>query len=282
LAKKINIKNKKRVSSKKPKINKLFTLKNRLFFSLVVTFVLFAMFYSEDIALSYRAGGINGIYERFKNFDVNQISEYDEFDPVELDNNYVLFNVFEVRGVASYYADKFVGRKTANGERFSQNDFSAAHKKLAFGTIVKVTNLDNYKCTLVRINDRGPFARNRVIDLSKRASNLIDAHGTSPVKIEGVKRMNKYISQKPAQYYNGYSTISDFVTLPQNELKLMDSTLSFNEIMDIYLDLIEQKPINHLYIFQKALKFEKETKETKDGEDYYYLGYVENIQKQKK
>lgn len=278
MAKKTNIKSKKRVSSKKLKINKFFSLKNRLIFSLVVTFVLFGMFYSEDIALSYRAGGVKGIYERFKNFDVNQISEYEEYDPADLDNNYVLFNVFEVRGVASYYADKFVGRKTANGERFSQNDFSAAHKKLAFGTIVKVTNLDNEKCTLVRINDRGPFSRNRIIDLSKRASNLIEAHGTSPVKIEGVKRMNKYITHKQVQYYNGYSTISDFVTLPKNELKLIDSTLSFNEVMDIYLDLIEQKPINHLYIFQKALKFE----EIIEGEDYYYLGYVKNTQTQKK
>lgn len=278
MATKTNIKNKKRVSSKKLKINKLFTLKNRIIFSFIVTFIFFGMFYSEDIALSYKAGGINGIYERFKNFDIDQISPYDEFDPSELDNNYVLFNVFEVRGVASYYADKFVGRKTASGERFSQNDFSAAHKKLAFGTIVKVTNLENEKCILVRINDRGPFSRNRVIDLSKRASNIIDAHGTSPVKIEGVKRMNKYISHKNFQYYNGYSTISDFVTLPQNEIKLLDSTLSFNEVMDIYMNLTEQKQLNHLYIFQKALKFE----ESMQGDDYYYLGYVKNIQKEKK
>ena len=88
-------------------------------------------------------------------------------------------------GKASYYGDKFNGRKTANGETFSQNKNTAAHKKLPFGTEVKVKNLSNGKTTTVRINDRGPFVRGRIIDLSKSAAKDIDLvqQGVAKVKI---------------------------------------------------------------------------------------------------
>ena len=69
-------------------------------------------------------------------------------------------------GKASYYANKYHGRTTANGETFSQNASTAAHLELPFGTKVKVTNLANNKSVIVRINDRGPYVRGRVIDLS--------------------------------------------------------------------------------------------------------------------
>ncbi|WP_166921193.1 septal ring lytic transglycosylase RlpA family protein [Flavobacterium poyangense] len=70
---------------------------------------------------------------------------------------------------ASYYADRFNGKKTANGSRFNNNKYTAAHKKLPFGTRVKVTNEANGKFVIVKITDRGPFVRTREIDLSKRA-----------------------------------------------------------------------------------------------------------------
>ena len=76
-------------------------------------------------------------------------------------------------GKASYYADKYQGRQTANGERFNQNARTAAHKRLAFGTWVKVTNTKNGKSVVVRINDRGPFIKGRIIDLSKSAFSAI-------------------------------------------------------------------------------------------------------------
>jgi len=69
-------------------------------------------------------------------------------------------------GKASYYANKYHGRTTANGETFNQNAATAAHLELDFGTKVKVTNLANNKSVIVRINDRGPYVRGRVIDLS--------------------------------------------------------------------------------------------------------------------
>lgn len=78
------------------------------------------------------------------------------------------------KGNASYYAAKFEGRTTANGEIYHANALTAAHKKLPFGTIVLVTNLLNSKSVSVRINDRGPFVAGRDIDLSYRAAQAID------------------------------------------------------------------------------------------------------------
>ncbi len=71
------------------------------------------------------------------------------------------------QGKASFYADKYHGRTTASGERFSQQAATAAHLKLPFGTRVNVTNIANNKSVVVKINDRGPYIRGRIIDLSK-------------------------------------------------------------------------------------------------------------------
>ena len=80
----------------------------------------------------------------------------------------------EQTGIASYYAGKFIGRLTANGEVYDATKFTAAHKTLPFGTMVKVTNLSNHKSVIVRINDRGPFVAGRIIDLSEAAAKKID------------------------------------------------------------------------------------------------------------
>jgi rare lipoprotein A len=89
-------------------------------------------------------------------------------------------------GKASFYADRFHGRLTANGERFNMYALTAAHKSLPFGSIVKVTNLDNGKEVVVRINDRGPFIKGRVIDLSLEAAKEIDMirDGVTKVRLE--------------------------------------------------------------------------------------------------
>jgi rare lipoprotein A len=93
---------------------------------------------------------------------------------------------FEQEGLASWYGGKFQGRQTASGEIFDTNAFTAAHKTLPFGTIVKVTNLENEKSTVVRINDRGPFIPGRIIDLSRAAAVVIElaGRGVARVRIE--------------------------------------------------------------------------------------------------
>ena len=91
-------------------------------------------------------------------------------------------------GQASYYADKFQGRPTANGERFDNGKLTAAHRTLPFGTKVRVTNLNNGRSVVVRVNDRGPFVRGRIIDLSQAAARRIDMvrAGVVPVRVEPV------------------------------------------------------------------------------------------------
>jgi rare lipoprotein A len=91
---------------------------------------------------------------------------------------------FTQEGVASWYGPGFQGRKTANGERFNTNELTAAHKTLPFNTLVRVINLDNEKSVVVRINDRGPYIRGRIIDLSKAAKNEIGMGGLASVRIE--------------------------------------------------------------------------------------------------
>ncbi|MGM0983516.1 MAG: septal ring lytic transglycosylase RlpA family protein [Pseudomonadota bacterium] len=93
------------------------------------------------------------------------------------------------QGVASYYSDRFQGRTTASGEPFDQQAFTAAHPTLPFGTKVVVTREDNGREVEVLINDRGPYAKGRIIDLSKRAAKELGMlqRGTVPVEISFVQ-----------------------------------------------------------------------------------------------
>jgi rare lipoprotein A len=92
-----------------------------------------------------------------------------------------------VTGIASYYGKEFHGRKTANGETFDMNAMTAAHRTLPFGTMVRVTNLANDQSVTVRINDRGPFIKGRIIDLSYGAAKSIDLLSIGQVKLEVLK-----------------------------------------------------------------------------------------------
>lgn len=89
------------------------------------------------------------------------------------------------RGSASYYAARFHGQRTASGERFDNTDMTAAHRTLPFGSLVRVTNPANGRSVVVRINDRGPFARGRMIDVSRAAAEELGlvARGHATVEL---------------------------------------------------------------------------------------------------
>lgn len=89
-------------------------------------------------------------------------------------------------GKASWYGAQHHGKRTASGERFDQNALTAAHRSLPFGTRVRITNLNNNRSVTVRINDRGPYSRSRIIDVSRRAASELDMlkTGVAPVRIE--------------------------------------------------------------------------------------------------
>lgn len=88
-------------------------------------------------------------------------------------------------GEASWYGSRYQGKSTASGEPFDMNALTAAHKRLPFGTMVKVTNLANKLSLVVRINDRGPYKRGRIIDLSRRGADLLGFEhlGTAKVRV---------------------------------------------------------------------------------------------------
>lgn len=93
-------------------------------------------------------------------------------------------------GMASWYGKDFHNKKTANGETYDMNDYTAAHRTLPLPCIVKITNLENGKSINVRVNDRGPFTKNRIIDVSKKVATKLDFHsqGTTKVKVEYMKK----------------------------------------------------------------------------------------------
>ena len=92
-------------------------------------------------------------------------------------------------GLASHYADRFAGRRTASGEVYTHRKLTAAHRTLPFGTRVRVTNLENHRSILLRVNDRGPFVPGRIIDLSAGAARKLGFYkkGTARVRVETVE-----------------------------------------------------------------------------------------------
>ena len=95
---------------------------------------------------------------------------------------------YDQTGTASYYGARHHGKRTASGEPFDQHGLTAAHRQLPFGTRVLVTNLSNNKSVVVRINDRGPHTRGRLIDLSRQAAEQLGMlrSGTAKVRVQGL------------------------------------------------------------------------------------------------
>ena len=120
---------------------------------------------------------------------------------------------FIQQGIASWYGEPFHGRQTANGEIYNMYAMTAAHKTLPLGTYVNVRNLNNNKSIVLKINDRGPFVRGRIIDLSKKAATELDvvATGTAPVEVRALGKKNDENAKEPVftpvDYYKGNFTV---------------------------------------------------------------------------
>ena len=87
-------------------------------------------------------------------------------------------------GRASWYGNSFQGRETASGEDYNMTDLTCAHRSLPLGTLVRVTNLGNHKSVVVRVNDRGPYLANRIVDLSYAAAHFLGFNGTARVRLD--------------------------------------------------------------------------------------------------
>lgn len=105
---------------------------------------------------------------------------------------------YDETGIASWYGPKFHGRSTANGERFDMNQLTAAHRTLPLPSFVRVTNLENGRSLVLRVNDRGPFARGRIIDISRRGAQLLgfERNGTARVRVAVLAAQSQAIAAR--------------------------------------------------------------------------------------
>jgi rare lipoprotein A len=137
-----------------------------------------------------KKGKYVGHYKVGKPYKINKVRYF----PKEV-------NVYDKTGLASWYGPGFHGKKTANGETFNQRSLTAAHPTLPLPSIVRVTNLSNNKSVIVRVNDRGPFARNkrnRIIDLSEKTAEVLDIKnkGVSRVRVKLLPNATKALHQQ--------------------------------------------------------------------------------------
>lgn len=134
------------------------------------------------------------------NRDVTQQGTYKVGKPYLIDGQEYYpqenFNYAET-GIASWYGPGFHGSRTANGEVFDTNELTAAHRTLQMPSLVRVTNLDNGRSVVVRVNDRGPFSRGRIIDVSSKAADLLGfkARGTAKVRVETLPAESRRIAE---------------------------------------------------------------------------------------
>ncbi|MGC8579592.1 MAG: septal ring lytic transglycosylase RlpA family protein [bacterium] len=182
-----------------------------------------------------------------------------------------------ITGIASWYGGKFIGRKTANGEIFTSQSLTAANKTLPFNTRVLVTNLNNGKSVVVRINDRGPYVGDRIIDLSYAAAKAIDmiGTGTAPVRLEIIKPGEGIGTQEnrftPGSYYLqlGLFSVKENAERMRNELYR-----SFNNII-VDTDIIGGKTYYRVLVgpFEDQIATYIEAEKLKD------MGYVVIVNK---
>ena len=159
--------------------------------------------------------------------------------------------LFTLTGTSSHYADKFHGRLTANGETFNMYDYTCANKELPFGTILKITNLDNGETTLVKVNDRGPYVNDRIIDLSYAAAKKIGNLGLPKIKAESFT--SNYNVDKNTHFY-GFSEDADLITVNQEDVEIISETVDWSEAIKLYRALKKKSNINSTYIFTIADK----------------------------
>ncbi|MBR2299850.1 MAG: septal ring lytic transglycosylase RlpA family protein [Alphaproteobacteria bacterium] len=119
-------------------------------------------------------------------------------------------------GIASWYGDDFHAKRTANGEKYDMNTLTAAHRTLPLPSIVRVTNLENGRSLVLRVNDRGPYAKERIIDISKRGAQLLgyQTKGTAKVKVEIMEEESKAL--KAALLGQDYQKAIAVATLPSD------------------------------------------------------------------
>ncbi len=142
---------------------------------------------------------------------------------------------YSKEGIASWYGPGFHGKRTSNQEVYNMNALTAAHKTLPFGTRVRIHNLDNGLKTVVRINDRGPFVNNRIIDLSRRAAKAIGMlkKGTARVRVTALGPIGKKPGVSPSKPFKKFS-IQAAVFKLKNNARAFQRSLTNSRVQAVF------------------------------------------------
>lgn len=178
-------------------------------------------------------------------------------------------------GVASWYGPKFHGKRTANGEIYNMYSLTAAHRTLPFNSFVRVHNLDNGESIVVRINDRGPFAKNRIIDLSKKAASEIGmlGPGTARVQLYLVEGDRNRVADRNLKEPTYTVQLGSFAE--ENRAIHRSSQITGSRVEKVYLN--GGKEVFRVY-YGTFTRQERAEQAKKDLEKQGFNGYVKQIE----
>ena len=148
-----------------------------------------------SILFSTNSFGIEPHYKIGSKYTINNVTYYPHY-----------YEKYERIGIASWYGPGFHGKKTANGEVFNKNKYTAAHRTLPLPSIVRVTNLENNKSLILKVNDRGPFVKGRIIDVSEKSAIYLGFKnkGKAKVKVTYLKKQTEDFIKKNKNYEKYY------------------------------------------------------------------------------
>ena len=162
-------------------------------------------------------------------------------EPNNISSDNIYNDGYSQIGIASWYGVEEHGRPTATGERFTMYGYTAAHRTLPMGTIIRITNLENGRDVIVKVNDRGPFVEGRIVDLSHAAAKSIDMidNGTAKVKVEVISSPGRTNNYFEAMYTVQIGSFSE----KQNALNLKKELDTY--MNDIRIETIEVGNVNY-------------------------------------
>lgn len=173
-------------------------------------------------------------------------------------------------GIASYYGKRFHNRKTASGLRYDMNKFTAAHRTIDFGNILRITNQATGLSTLVLINDRGPFIKKRILDLSKASAKQINGLGIPKVQFETIDPPDSIPQYIENRLYLAFSIHCEPKFVDESEIVFLRQSNDFSEIVELLHQTEENTFSNDFYLIVKASDYGKLS-----SENVYWLGTLQ-------
>ncbi len=241
----------------------MFNTKKKLLFFILFAVSLCASSFALFILCKHFLFAGNEVINQKIDREVPKIEEYDISE----------FYYFMQEGKSSWYGKNFHNRRGASGERFDMNRLTAAHRKLPFGTIVRVKNLQNNRTILLRITDRGPFIRSKIIDLSYYSAKKLEALGNPPILLEALVYDPEVQENLDKDYLFGYSYNYPLVCLPKNKLKIIGAFYDFDEAINEYEKILSSFTSNFLFLLVPPNQVYKHINEVDSPQ--YFIGFYQ-------